>query len=167
MKWNFAYYNVYALTKRYIRTLLAFNSLSLFSNKKNSLFCFSFFLFLKNKNKNKNLFFFNYKCTLTCTFTLFFINIINMHFTTIYYPLLLFRRYLCWWAREGTIWSPANDTRNHCRWRDQIEEKEPSDYPATGTKNSVHDQKKQKYPENYRTCVNFLQLFWTTVSVGV
>ena len=144
MKWNFAYYNVYALTKRYIRTLLAFNSLSF--QKKNSLFCFSFFLFLKNKNKNKNLFFFNYKCTLTCTFTLFFINIINMHFTTIYYPLLLFRRYLCWWARagtiwlldkesqwpnhsefgnclcwwdrEGTIWSPASDTRN-CRWRDQ------------------------------------------------
>ena len=70
-----------------------------------------------------------------------------MHFTTIYYPLLLFRRYLCWWARagtiwlldkesqwpnhsefgnclcwwdrEGTIWSAASDTRNHCRWRDQ------------------------------------------------
>ncbi|KAM4087414.1 hypothetical protein ACJW30_10G176300 [Castanea mollissima] len=47
----------------------------------------------------------------------------------------------------------------------KIEEKEPSDYPATGTKKSVHDQKKQKYPENYRTCVNFLQLFWTAVSV--
>lgn len=49
----------------------------------------------------------------------------------------------------------------------KIEEKEPSDYPAMGTKNSVHDQKKQKYPENYRTCVNFLQLFWTAVSVGM
>nr|POF27277.1 hypothetical protein CFP56_12617 [Quercus suber] len=47
----------------------------------------------------------------------------------------------------------------------KIEEKEPSDYPATGTKNGVHDQKKQKYPENYKTCVNFLQLFWTVVSV--
>ncbi|XP_065617122.1 uncharacterized protein LOC111993465 isoform X2 [Quercus suber] len=34
-----------------------------------------------------------------------------------------------------------------------------SDHQSTGPENDLNDQKKQDYPENYRTCLDFLQLF--------
>ncbi|XP_050265748.1 uncharacterized protein LOC126709518 isoform X1 [Quercus robur] len=35
-----------------------------------------------------------------------------------------------------------------------------SDHPSTGPENNLVDQKKQDYPENYKTCLDFLQFFW-------
>ena len=40
-----------------------------------------------------------------------------------------------------------------------------SDHPSTGPENGLDDQKKQDYPENYRTCLDLLQFFWDAVSV--
>ena len=45
-------------------------------------------------------------------------------------------------------------------------EPKPSDHPSTGPENGLDDQKKQDYPENYRTCLDLLQFFWDAVSVG-
>ncbi|KAK4560179.1 hypothetical protein RGQ29_009096 [Quercus rubra] len=44
-------------------------------------------------------------------------------------------------------------------------EPKPSDHPSTGPENGLDDQKKQDYPENYRTCLDLLQFFWDAVSV--
>ncbi|XP_030946131.1 uncharacterized protein LOC115970679 [Quercus lobata] len=48
---------------------------------------------------------------------------------------------------------------------DDLETK-PSDHPSTGPGNGLDDQKKQDYPENYRTCLDLLQFFWDAVSVA-
>ncbi|XP_050265751.1 uncharacterized protein LOC126709518 isoform X4 [Quercus robur] len=52
----------------------------------------------------------------------------------------------------------------HCIFVDELK-KEPSDDHPTGPNNNLNHQKKKKYPENYRTCINFWKLMYWNVDL--
>ncbi|KAM4075455.1 hypothetical protein ACB094_10G171000 [Castanea mollissima] len=51
----------------------------------------------------------------------------------------------------------------HCIFVDELKKEPSDDDHPTGPNNNLNRQKKKKYPENYRTCINFWKLMYNVV----